>query len=69
MSCVRCEISRAKLIAIVFSNLGFTAQEVASHLTKRYEGTYFVVHNEHGKGVMRRNNNPDAPSIPIWMFE
>lgn len=68
MNCLRCELARAKLRAIVYHNLRWPAEELAADLTARYAGEYFVVRNEHGAGVFRRNDNPNAPSIEIWFF-
>jgi len=68
MACLRCEIAKAKLRAIVYHNMRWPAEELAADLTARYAGEYFAVRNEHGAGVMRRNDNPNAPSIEIWFF-
>lgn len=68
MACIRCEIARAKLRAIIYCNMRWPVEELATDLTARYAGEYYAVRNEHGAGVFRRNDNPEAPSIPIWFF-
>lgn len=69
MNCIRCEIARAKLRAIIYHNMRWPVEELAEDLTARYRGEYYAVRNEHGAGVFRRNDNPDAPSIPIRFFD
>ncbi len=68
MNCLRCELVRAKLRAVIYHNARWTAEELAADLTERYKGEYYAVRNEHGAGVFRRNDNPEAPSIAIWFF-
>ena len=68
MACIRCEIARAKLRAIVYHNMRWPAEELAADLTARLPGEYYAQRNEHGAMVYRRNDNPEAPSIEIWFF-
>lgn len=68
MACIRCEIARAKLTAILYHNMRWSAEELAADLSERLSGEYYAQRNEHGAMVYRRNNNPDAPPIEIWFF-
>lgn len=68
MNCIRCEIARAKLRAIIYANMRWPAEELAADLTARYAGEYFAVRNEAGAMIYRRNNNPEASAIEIWLF-
>ena len=68
MNCIRCEIAKAKLRAVVWSNMRWPAEELAADLTARYRGEYVAVRNEHGAMIFRKNDNPEAPDIEIWFF-
>lgn len=68
MNCIRCEIARAKLRAIIFANMRWPVEELAADLTARYAGEYYAVRTGQGAMVYRRNDNPEAPAIEIWFF-
>lgn len=68
MNCIRCEIIRAKLQAILYANMRWPAEQLVNDLNDSLRGVYFVIRNEHGAQVYRKNDNPDAPHIEIWFF-
>lgn len=58
MTCLRCEVARAKLTAFAMVNVGKSLDDVAAYLSERYGVKYFVDVN-----VVMRSNNP--VNIPI----
>lgn len=60
MTCVRCEIARAKIIAIGMAGLRKSARQIADELA----GRYGMVYHLDGKKVMR-----DTPTGAVQIIE
>jgi hypothetical protein len=62
MTCVRCEIIRAKAIAIGMGGLRRTVQQIADELRNRYGVTYY----RDGRRVMRTMPTGDVLIYEGW---
>lgn len=65
MTCIFCELTRAKAIARLMKLGGKTAEEIAEALTKNLDGTYVVSYYptiSEVKAVHRENSVP--PHVP-----
>ena len=65
MTCIFCEVTRAKAIGRLMKLAGKTAEEIAEALTKNLDGTYVVSYTptvSEVKTVQRENMIP--PHVP-----
>lgn len=71
MNCIRCEIARAKLWAILYHNTGRSAADLVNKLNETQDGVYYR-HCNLSFGIMetvyRKSNVEGAPPIEIWVF-
>lgn len=68
MKCLRCEIAKAKLRAILYHNMRWSAAELVNDLNALYDGVYYLVRNDHGAMVYRKSDVEGSPAIEIWFF-
>lgn len=69
MNCIRCEIARAKLRAIIYNNMRWPAEQLVNDLNKSQRGVYLIERDHNGSQVYRLNDNNQAPDILIWQFK
>ena len=69
MNCVRCEIMRAKLRAIVMFNLGATIEEIVESLNIAYSGVYVAHWLAHGVEIRRSPSDKVEASVLIAFFK
>lgn len=60
MTCIRCEVVRAKIIATGMAGLRKTGEQIVAELVSRYGSVYFL----QGRRVMRR-----SPAEEIFIIE
>lgn len=60
MSCIRCEVTRAKIILEAMALMRFNVNEIAEHLTENLDGAYYVSESitESHDYVFRKNFVP-----------
>lgn len=68
MNCLRCELARAKALAILFWNLRKQPGDLVNRLNDTLTGSYFEVSNEHGSMIYRKSNVEGSPNVEIWFF-
>lgn len=61
MTCVRCEVIRAKAIAMGMAGLRKTGEQILSELQGRYGDVYFL----EGKRIMRKTPTEDLFIIEV----
>lgn len=73
MKCLRCELIRAKLYAIICYNTTRDVDALMSKLNTDLTGAYFYSRRWHpadgyATTIFRFNDNPLAPNIEIWSW-
>ena len=68
MKCLRCEIARAKLRAILYANMRWPVEKLVDDLNAMFKASYYRIRNSKGAIVYRDNDGP-GPAIEIWHFK
>lgn len=63
MTCVRCEVIRAKAIAMGMAGLRRTGEQIVAELRGRYGDVYFLSHRR--RWVMRKSQPEDLFIIEV----
>lgn len=65
MKCIRCELTRAKLLAGALNLLGRSTRSIVDALNVKYDGSYYKVWNDKGEMIYRASNVKGGPPIEI----
>jgi hypothetical protein len=68
MKCIRCEILRAKLRAILYKNMRWSVEELVDDLNAGLPGVYYCNRHEGGAEVYRESDVVGSPAILIASF-
>lgn len=68
MKCLRCEIARAKLRAILYVNMRWPVEKLVDDLNATFAAGYYRIRDANGATVYRDNDGL-GPAIEIWHFK
>lgn len=69
MTCIRCEIAKAKLKAMLYENMRWSVEDLIKSLNEKYQGFYYQKRHSGGVTVYRRTLFPSAGTeVKIWTF-
>lgn len=69
MACVRCEIARAKVRAILLYGVGYSIEEIITELNDVYSGIYVAEWQGHNVEIRRVPNESVSESVLIASFK
>lgn len=69
LSCLACELTRARLKAAALALVGWPLERIAEHLSNAYGENYYVGYGDEKKAVLILRASKLAPFEPHFIYE